>query len=82
MLAKIWSKGNFFALFVGMWIVAAKMEKSIGVLQRIKNRSNLWASNSISGYSSEDPEITNLKRYMDPYVHYNIIYDSQEMEAT
>ena len=33
-------------------------------------------------YLSKENENTNKKRYMHPYVHCSIIYDSQDMEAT
>ena len=37
---------------------------------------------SISGYLSEENENITLKRCMHPYVHCNIIYNSQDMKAT
>jgi len=42
----------------------------------------MWSSNSTPGYSSEENKNTNMKRYMHPYVHCSIIYNSQVVEAT
>ena len=56
--------------------------KQYGDYLKIKNRTTIWSSNSTSGYLSEENENTNLKRYMHSYVHRNIIYNSQDMEAT
>ena len=41
----------------------------------------LWPSNSTSGNLSKEPQNTNSKEYMHPYVHYSIIYNSQDLEA-
>ena len=38
-------------------------------------------TNSTSGYFSEEKK-TILKRYMHPYVHCNITYNDQDMEAS
>ena len=42
----------------------------------------MWSSKSTPKYSSGENENTTLKKYMHPYVHYIIIYNSQHMEAT
>ena len=47
-----------------------------------KNRTTVWASNSIPQYISEKTENTNSKRYMHPNVYSSIIYNSQDTEAT
>ena len=60
---------------------AATMENSMEVPQKIKNRTITWSSNSTSGYLCEENENTNLKRYMNFYVHSIIIYNSQDMET-
>ena len=39
-------------------------------------------SHSTSGYLSEEHKGANLKRYMHPYIHCIIIYNSQDMETT
>ena len=50
------------------------------VPQQIKNRTTIQPSSSISGYLSEEYENTYSKRYMYPYIHCSIIYNSQDME--
>ena len=47
----------------------------------IKNKTAIWSSNVISGYLSKENENTNLKRYIHTNVHWNIIYDSQDVKA-
>ena len=49
--------------------------------QTIKNRTTMCTRNSISGYLCKENKSTNLKRYMHPYVHWSIIYNSQDMET-
>ena len=58
------------------------MENSMEIPQNIKNRTTIWSSNSTSGYFSEENKNTNSKRYVHPYIHCSIIYNSQGMEAT
>ena len=52
------------------------------ILQKIKHGTTIWPSNSTSGYLTEENENMNLKKYMHAYVHYRIIYNSQDMETT
>ena len=40
------------------------------------------SSNYTSGYFSKENENTNLKSYMQPYVHCSTTYNRQDMEAT
>ena len=49
---------------------------------KIKNRTIIWLINLISGYLSEEIQNTKSKRYMHPYVHCSIIYNSQDTVAT
>ena len=49
---------------------------NIEVLQKIKNRTTMWSSNSISGYLSEESEDTNLKRYVHSFIHCSIIFNN------
>ena len=42
----------------------------------------MWSNCSIYGYFSEENENTNLEKYMHPYVHCSIIYNSQDLGAT
>ena len=41
MLERMWRKGNSLALLVGMQIVAATLENSMGVPQKVENRTTL-----------------------------------------
>ena len=50
--------------------------------QKNKNRATIWPMNSTPGYISEKNENTNLKRYLHPNVHSNVIHNCQDMEAT
>ena len=59
MLARMWRKGNPFALLVGMQTGVDALENSVEVPQKIKNRSTPWPSNSTArnlpkGYRSAD----------------------------
>ena len=52
-------------------------------LQKIKNRTTCDTAVSLLGiYPKEMKTFTNSKRYMHPYIHCSIIYNSQDMEAT
>ena len=51
-------------------------------LQKSRNRTNIWSSNSTSGYLSKGYENVNSKRYMHRHVHSSIIYNSQAIETT
>ena len=53
----------------------------MAVSPKIKNRTSRQSSKSTLGYLSEENENSSLKRYMHPYVHCSIIYNSQHMEA-
>ena len=53
-----------------------------GFLKRIKTRTTIQSSNSTSGYLFEGNESTHSKRYMHPYVHHSVIYNSQDMGTT
>ena len=56
------------------------MEDSMMFPQKIKNRTIIQSSNSISGHLSEENENNNLKRYTHPHVHESILYNSWVME--
>ena len=62
-----------------MGIVA--VESSIEIPQKIKNVTASWPSNSTSRNISEEAQNTNSKEYTHPYVHYSIIYNSQDLES-
>ena len=80
MLERVWRKGNLWTLMVRLYVDAATMENSMEIPQKIKSR--ICSSYSTSGYLSREHEKTNLKRYMHPYIHCSIIYNSQDMETT
>ena len=76
----MWRKGNPGTLLVGMEIGAATMGNSLDVPQKLKNSTSVWSSYSTFGYLSKKYEESNLNRYIQPYVHCGIIYNSQDME--
>ena len=57
------------------------MENGMESPQKIKNRITIWPSHYTPWYLSEEDENTNSNRYMHTYIHCNIIYNSQDMEA-
>lgn len=64
-------------------IGTASMKNSMGVPQKLENRNTIWLRNSTPKYLPEEKVNTNLKRaIMHSYVHYNIVYNKQDMEAT
>ena len=75
-------KGILCALLVWIQTGTAAMENSMGIPQKIKNRTTIWPRNFNSGYLSEGNENTNLKRYIHPHVHWSIICNSQNTEET
>ena len=78
----MWRKGNPFALFVGMQTGAATVENSMEIPQKIKNGTALCPTDSISGNLPKETCDTNLKVYTYTYVHCNVTYNSQDLEAT
>ena len=56
------------------------MENSVADPQKIK--ITIWFSNSTCENISRGNENTNLKRYLQSYVHNSIVYNSQGMETT
>ena len=44
------------------------MEESVGISQKIKNRTTMWSSNSSSEYFSKENKNTNLKRCIYIYI--------------
>ena len=58
------------------------MENSMEIPQKIKDRTIIGSSYFISVCLSKEYRNTNLKRYMHPYVHCSINYNSQDMEIT
>ena len=62
-------KGTLVYWSVGMQVSVAKMENSMAVSQKTKNRPTKWPSNPISGYIFK----RNEKRIWKSYLHYSII---------
>ena len=76
----MWRKGGPHTL-LGTWIDAPTVENSMQVPQKTKNRTTTGFSNLTSRYIFKEHRNTESKTYMHPRVH-NIIYNSQDMEAT
>ena len=74
-------KGEPYCTVGGIQIGTATVESSMEIPQKIKNGSDFWPSNPTSGNISEKTQNTNSKEHKCPYVHYNIIYNGQDMEA-
>ena len=72
-LARMWRKGNPFALLVDMQIGEATVESSMKIPQKL--------SNPTSGNISEETQNTNSKEHKHPYVHCSVIYNCRDMEA-
>ena len=71
----MWRKGSPFALLVGMQTGATTVENSMEFPQKLK-------IDSTPGNISKETRNTNLKEYMYPYVHWSIICNSQDLEAS
>ena len=52
------------------------------ILQKVKNRTTTLSSNSTAEYLSTGKGIIVSNKYLHPYVYCNIIYNSQDLEAT
>ena len=78
MLVRTWRKGNPCALLVGLQIGAATMVW--GFLKEVKMELLDDLEISLLGIYPKKIQNTNFKRYMHPYVHCSIIYNSQDME--
>ena len=64
-----------------MQMDATTAENSMQLPQKIKHITAFWPSDSISRNISKESENTNLKEHMLPYVHYSVIYNTQDLEA-
>ena len=74
MLERVWRKGNFPTLKVGMKVGAATMENSMEVPQKAKSSVAIWSSNPTPGHTSR--QNFNSKRYIHPYIHSSTIHNS------
>ena len=77
----MWRKGNSCALLVGIQTGPVTAGSSMEVPQKIKSGSAFCPSDPSSGNLFQETWNTNLKEYMHAYVHGNIIYNRQDMEA-
>ena len=62
-------------------LVAATVESSMEIPQKIKNGSAFRPSYPTSGNIPKGTQNTNSKECRHPYVHRSIIYNGQDMEA-
>ena len=51
-------------------------------LKKIKIRTTIWSSNSVSGNISKGNDNTNSKRYLHPHGHSSVIYNRQDVGTT
>ena len=70
------------ALWVGMQTGAGTVENSMEFLQKTKNGTAFWPSDSTAGIIPLEPWNANSKEHMHPNVHSSTIYNSQVLEAT
>ena len=77
----MWRKGGPRVPLVGLQTGAVTVENSVEFPQKIKNGTAFWPRDLTSGTLSEESQNTNSKEYMHPYVHYSVIYNSQDLEA-
>ena len=66
---------------MGMQTGAATVESSMEIPQKIKNGSVFWLSDPTFRNISVGTQNINAKEHKHPYVHCNIIYNRQDMEA-
>lgn len=66
---------------MGLQTYAATMENITDISQKIKNKTTIWSSYSVTGYLSKQCQNTISKKYMYPYVHCSIVYDKQDRET-
>ena len=76
----MWRKGNPCALLVGMQIGTAIVESSMELPQKLKMELPYDPLIPLLEIDLKKPE-TNLKVYMYPYIHCNIIYNTQDLEG-
>ena len=82
MLKRIWRKGNTCTCCWECKLVQPLWKTVRSFLKKTENKTAIWSSSSIPGYTSGKNENTNSKRYMHPNVHRSTIYNSQDMKTT
>ena len=80
MLGRMWRKGNLSALLVGMQIGAATMESNMEIPQKLKIDLPFDPVIPFLEIYLKEPK-TNQKEHKHPYVHCNVIYNHQDIEA-
>ena len=80
MLARMWRKGNHFALLVGLQTDATTLRNSIEVSQKVKNRTTLRPRSCTTRYYPKDTKMLMRRGYVHPNVYRSAINDSQIME--
>ena len=77
----MWRKGNPSALLVGIQIDTVTVENGIELTQKIKKIKLLYDPVFILlGIHPKKPE-THSEESMHPYIHCNVIYNSQDSET-
>ena len=74
-------KGNRSALLVGMQIVAATVESSVEIPQKLKMNVAFDTVIPLLGTFLNE-KTYNLKEHKHSYVHCSVIYNCQDMEAS
>ena len=78
----MWRKENICALLVEVLISTVTVENSMGVSQKINNRTTIISSNSTFGNITKGNKNTNSKIYLHFHIHGSVIYNSQDLETT
>ena len=74
-------KGEHFCTVGGMQIGAASGESNMEIPLKTKSGSAFGPRDPTFWNTSEGTQNTNSKEHKNPYVHHNIIYNHQDMEA-
>ena len=72
----MWREGNPFAVWVGMQTGATTVQVTMEIPQNIKNGPSFGPSYPTSGTQNSD-----LRESMHPIVHFNVLYNHQDMEG-
>ena len=81
MLERMWRKGNFLTLLVGMGTGAATLENCVEVPQRVKNSSALRPSNCTAGDLPQRYRCSETPGHLHPDVSSSNVHSSQTMEG-
>ena len=79
MLARMWRKGNPCALLWECKLVQLPWKTLRSFLKKIKNRTTTQSSKTVSGYTSNNNENTDLRRYLHTHIHCSITYNIQDI---